>query len=120
MKKIGYIIMMVVLFAACGGQASKKESEKKDSIVTARDVAIKKKAEAEHLLDSLRPALETAIREEKELAEWVMAHAVELKDDDPEVLRLNRMRMHLDTLHRQVAVTEGQVRYLDKVMGSDK
>ena len=112
--------MMVVLFAACGGQASKKESEKNDSIVTARDVAMKKKAEAEHLLDSLRPALETAIREEKELAEWVMEHAVELKDDDPEVLRLNRMRMHLDTLHRQVAVTEGQVRYLDKVMGSDK
>ena len=113
MKKIVYIIM-VVLLAACGGQSSKTESEKKDSIVTARDVAMMKKAEAEQLLDSLRPALETAIQEEKELADWVIAHAVELKDDAPEVLRLNRIRMHLDTLHRQVAVTEGQVRYLKR------
>lgn len=118
MKKYVWI-MMVALLAACGGQTPKTETVKKDSIVTARDVAEEKKAEALHLIDSLRPVLETAKQEEAELAAWVIEHAVELKDDAPEVVRLNRMRMHLDSLQKQFAVAEGQVRYLERVMGKN-
>ena len=112
---------MVVLLAACSGQTpNNKESVKKDSVVTARDVALEKKAVAEKLKDSLTAVIEEAAAEEAELAEWVMAHAVELKDDAPEVMRLNRMRMHLDSLRKQLGLADGQVRYLERVMGSEK
>ena len=118
MKKY-ILVMMVAMLAACGGQTPKTEAVKKDSIVTARDVAEEKKAEALHLIDSLRPVLEAAKQEEADLAAWVIEHAVELKDDAPEVQRLNRMRMHLDSLQKQFAVAEGQVRYLERVMGEN-
>ena len=119
MKKI-IALCMVALLVACGGQTPKSEGEKKDSIVSARDVAEEKKAEAMHLVDSLKPVLEAAQREEAELTAWVMEHAVELKDDAPEVLRLNRMRMHLDSLQKQFAVAQGQIRYLERVMEGKK
>ena len=86
MKKI-VAICMVTLLVACGGQTPKTEGVKKDSIVSARDVANEKKAEAMRLVDSLQPVLDAAKQEEAELAAWVIEHAVELKDDAPEVLR---------------------------------
>ena len=119
MKKI-VAICMVTLLVACGGQTPKTEGVKKDSIVSARDVANEKKAEAMRLVDSLQPVLDAAKQEEAELAAWVIEHAVELKDDAPEVLRLNRMRMHLDSLQKQFAVAQGQIRYLERVMGEEK
>ena len=111
------MICLVLLMAACSGQAPKKDGlVKKDSIVTARDVAEAKLEKAQLLKDSLDMALQKATQEEAAHAAWIMENATKLTDDAPEVQQLNRMRLHLDTLKKQCGLVDGQIRYLKRVM----
>ena len=111
------MICLVLLMAACSGQAPKKDGlVKKDSIVTARDVAEAKLEKAQLLKDSLDMALQKATQEEAAHAAWIMENATKLADDAPEVQQLNRMRLHLDTLKKQCGLVDGQIRYLKRVM----
>jgi len=110
------LIFMVLLMTACSGQAPKTETVNKDSIVTARDVAKEKLEKAQLLKDSLETVLQKATEEEAAHAAWVMENATKLAANAPEVERLNRMRMHLDTLKKQYGLVDGQIRYLKRVM----
>lgn len=106
--------MMVLLTAACSGQAPKTEQEEKAPITTARDVALEKLEWAEGVKDSLENELQIVINEEAEAAAFVMENATKLADDAPEVLLLNQIRMHLDSLKKQLGLVDGQVRFLKR------
>ena len=113
MKQI-VIIGMVLLMAACGGQAPKTETQQKDSIVTARDVAEQKLEQAVMLADSLTQAYEQLAKEEAEQAAYVIENATKLAEDAPEVVRLNEIRLQLADLQSRKTAAEGQVKYLKR------
>lgn len=112
------MISMVLMMAACSGQAPKTETQKKDSIVTARDVAEQKLAEVQKVRDSLETVLQTITAQEAEKAAYVIEHATKLSNDAPEVLELNSIRMQLDSVKKQFGVADGQVKYLKKKLES--
>lgn len=111
MKQI-VIIGMVLLMAACSGQAPKTETQQKDSIVTARDVAEQKLEQAVTLADSLTQAYEQLVKEEAEQAAYVIEK--KLAEDAPEVVRLNEIRLQLADLQSRKTAAEGQVKYLKR------
>ena len=113
MKQI-VLIGLVLLLAACGGQAPKTETAKKDSLVTARDVAEQKLKEAEQLRDSLEGVLQALTQQEAEQAAYVLENATKLDENGPEVEQLNQLRLQLTDLQSRKTAADGQVKFLKK------
>ena len=100
-----YIIIMCSCAALLSGCSSglKQENEALKEEIAQRREALDTNQQQEiaalrqqlAVTDSL---LTVAKREHDEQHEWVMAHATELADHSPEVLRLNRLRARLDSL----------------------
>ncbi|MBQ3630220.1 MAG: hypothetical protein II949_03180 [Prevotella sp.] len=116
MRHITAILLVVAaLAAACTGGSRRAEIE-------ARKAALKHKQDSTLLasqqeLAQVDSLLEVAKAEHDALHQWVMKNATRLNDQSPEVVRLNRLRAHRDSLQVQWETLGAKIKYIRKVKG---
>ena len=114
MKQAKTILLVVAaMLAACTGGSRRAEIE-------ARKAALKHKQDSTLLATQQELALvdslwQAAKAEHDALHQWVMDNASRLNDQSPEVLRLNRLRAHRDSLQVQWETLGAKIKYIRRV-----
>ena len=107
------IILLAVVAAVCAGCTD----HSRRSEIEARRTALHHKqdsalAEAQQRLAVVDSMLEAARRAHDAQHEWVMAHATELNEHSPEVLLLNQLRAHRDSLEAEWQTLGAKIKYI--------
>lgn len=111
------LLVVAALAAACTGGSRRAEIE-------ARKAALKHKQDSTLLasqqeLAQVDSLLEVAKAEHDALHQWVMKNATRLNDQSPEVVRLNRLRAHRDSLQVQWETLGAKIKYIRRVSQSE-
>lgn len=117
MRKILLMMMCAALIAGCG-QGKKNNDDLQDEIDERREALAERQskelAETESELEAVDTLLERAKREHDEMHAWVMAHHAQMTDRSPEVLRLNSLRAHRDSLQERFNALCYKIKYIKK------
>lgn len=109
-KTIIVAIAALTLLTACKNHSRRDEIEaRRAALIHKQDSAL---AEAQQQLALVDSMLEAVKREHDAQHQWVMVHATELNDRSPEVLRLNALRAHRDSLQAQWQTLGTKIRYI--------
>ena len=103
---------LAVLSVGCADKSRRAEIEqRKAALVHKQDSAL---AEAQQRLAEVDSVLEATNAAHDRQHEWVMAHSTQLKDNSPEVLELNRLRQHRDSLQTEWETLGAKIKYIRK------
>lgn len=117
MKRKAVLIYATCLFAisvsmSCADKSRRAEIEqRKEALVHKQDSAL---AEAQQRLALVDSMLEATKVEHDQQHEWVMANSTKLKDNSPEVLRLNQLRARRDSLQVEWETLGAKIKYIRK------
>lgn len=117
MKRKAVLIYAISLFAisvsmSCADKSRRAEIEqRKEALVHKQDSAL---AEAQQRLALVDSMLEATKVEHDQQHEWVMANSTKLKDNSPEVLRLNQLRARRDSLQVEWETLGAKIKYIRK------
>lgn len=104
-------LAVALLLTACGHSRRAEIEARKAALKQKQDSALTASQERLALVDSL---LEAAKLEHDRQHEWVMAHGAMLSERSPEVLRLNQLRAHRDSLQVEWETLGAKIRYIRK------
>ncbi len=100
----------MAVIAACGNHSRRDEIEaRRAALVHKQDSAL---AEAQQRLAEVDSALQVAKQEHDTQHKWVMEHATELNDQSAEVLRLNQLRAHRDSLEAEWQTLGAKIKFI--------
>lgn len=119
MKKVYFIgfLLVATLLAGCADKSRRAEiDQRKAALVAKQDSAL---AEAQQRLAVVDSMLEQSKVAYEKQHEWVMAHSTKLKDDSPEVLELNRLRSHRDSLQVEWQTLGAKIKYIRRVKSEE-
>lgn len=106
------ILLAGTLFASCADKSRRAEiDQRKAALVQKQDSAL---AEAQQRLALVDSMLQTAKREHDRQHEFVMSNGARLNDQSPEVLELNRLRQHRDSLQVEWETLGAKIKYIRK------
>lgn len=117
MKRKAVLLYATCLFAisvtmSCADKSRRAEIEqRKEALVHKQDSAL---AEAQQRLALVDSMLEVAKAEHDKQHEWVMSNSTKLKENSPEVLRLNQLRAHRDSLQVEWETLGAKIKYIRK------
>ncbi len=113
MKRTIPLLMLstVLLLSACSHSRRAEIDARKAALKQKQDSALVASQERLAQVDSL---LEQAKQEHDRQHEWVMAHSTKLNDQSPEVLRLNQLRAHRDSLQVEWETLGAKIKYIRK------
>ncbi len=117
MKRTIWMVGAFAVFAmsicvSCSNRSRRAEIEqRKAALVHKQDSAL---AEAQQRLAVVDSLLEVAKAEHDRQHEWVMKHSTKLNDKSPEVLRLNQLRAHRDSLQVEWETLGAKIKYIRK------
>ncbi len=117
MKRKAVLLYATCLFAisvtmSCADKSRRAEIEqRKEALVHKQDSAL---AEAQQRLTLVDSMLEVAKAEHDKQHQWVMSNSTKLKDNSPEVLRLNQLRAHRDSLQVEWETLGAKIKYIRK------
>lgn len=110
MKQKILILAAVAVLTACGNHSRRDEIEaRRAALVHKQDSAL---AEAQQRLAVVDSALQVAKREHDAQHQWVMEHATQLSDQSAEVVRLNQLRAHRDSLEAEWQTLGAKIKYI--------
>lgn len=113
MKKTFVLLLTMILLAACGNHSRRAEIEARKAALKEKQTTELRQAQQDlALVDSL---LAIAKAEHEQLHQWVMDHATQLNNQSPEVLRLNQLRAHRDSLQVQWETLGARIKYIRRV-----
>ncbi len=119
MKNPHFIAVLVaaMLFAGCADKSRRAEIEqRKAALVAKQDSALAEAQQQLAIVDSTLEAAKVAYDKQHEL---VMSNSTKYKDNSPEVLELNRLRSHRDSLQVEWETLGAKIRYIRKVSKKD-
>jgi hypothetical protein len=117
MKRKAVLLYAISLIAisvsmSCADKSRKTEIEqRKEALIHKQDSAL---AEAQQRLALVDSMLEATKAEHDQQHEWVMANSTKLKDNSPEVLRLNQLRARRDSLQVEWETLGAKIKYIRK------
>ena len=117
MKRKAVLLYATCLFAisvtmSCADKSRRAEIEqRKEALVHKQDSAL---AEAQQRLALVDSMLEVAKAEHDKQHQWVMSNSTKLKENSPEVLRLNQLRAHRDSLQVEWETLGAKIKYIRK------
>lgn len=103
---------VVSLFSACADKSRRAE-------IDARKAALKQKqdsslVDAQQRLAVVDSLLEVAKAEHDSLHAWVMSNSTKLKEQSPEVVKLNELRTRRDSLQVEWETLGAKIKYIRK------
>jgi len=113
MKKTSLFIIATaaLMLTACGNSRRAEIEARKTALKQKQDSALTASQERLAQVDSL---LEQVKAEHDRQHEWVMSHSTQLNDQSPEVLRLNQLRAHRDSLQAEWETLGAKIKYIRK------
>lgn len=107
------LMLVSALLSGCADNSRQKEIEQ-------RRQALKEKqetslAQAQQDLARVDSMLEAAKMRHDAQHKFVMEHVSQLKDDSPEVVELNRLRAHCDSLETEWKTLGAKIKYIRKM-----
>lgn len=113
MKKTSLFIIVTaaLMLTACGNSRRAEIEARKVALKQKQDSALTASQERLAQVDSL---LEQVKAEHDRQHEWVMSHSTQLNDQSPEVLRLNQLRAHRDSLQAEWETLGAKIKYIRK------
>jgi peptidoglycan hydrolase CwlO-like protein len=113
MKKTSLFIIATaaLMLTACGNSRRAEIEARKAALKQKQDSALTASQERLAQVDSL---LEQVKAEHDRQHEWVMSHSSQLNDQSPEVLRLNQLRAHRDSLQAEWETLGAKIKYIRK------
>lgn len=113
MKKTSLFIIATaaLMLTACGNSRRAEIEARKATLKQKQDSALTASQERLAQVDSL---LEQVKAEHDRQHEWVMSHSTQLNDQSPEVLRLNQLRAHRDSLQAEWETLGAKIKYIRK------
>ena len=117
MKRLDYLLIAFLLIAvsvltSCADRSRRSEIDaRKAALEHKQDSTLAATQERLAVVDSL---LEAVKKEHDLQHELVMANSTKLKDDSPEVIKLNRLRAHRDSLQAEWQTLGATIRYIKK------
>jgi len=116
LRQLSLLIVSAALFSACGSGSRRDEIEaRKQALIEHQQTEL---ARAQEELATVDSVLQEVSAEHDSLHQWVMEHATKLKDDAPEVVRLNRLRSQRDSLQAQWQTLGAKIRYIKQKTGN--
>ena len=115
MKSSFFVILALVgiTLTGCADKSRRAEIEQRKAVlISKQDSAL---AEAQQRLGVVDSLLEVAKREHDRQYELVMRGSTKYNERSPEVLRLNRLRQHRDSLQVEWETLGAKIRYIKKV-----
>jgi len=97
------------LITSCGNSRREEIEARKKALIEHQQTELQRAQEELAIIDSM---LQAVGNEHDQLHQWVMEHATKLNDDAPEVIRLNRLRSHRDSLQVQWQTLGAKIRYI--------
>lgn len=111
------LFLVVAVAMGCTDKSRRAEIEqRKEALVQKQDSAL---AEAQQRLAWVDSALEATKAEHDRQHEWVMANSTKLKDNSPEVLKLNQLRAHRDSLQAEWETLGAKIKYIRKLKNKE-
>lgn len=111
------LFLVVVVAMGCTDKSRRAEIEqRKAALVQKQDSAL---AEAQQRLALVDSMLEATKAEHDRQHEWVMANSTKLKDNSPEVLKLNQLRAHRDSLQAEWETLGAKIKYIRKLKNKE-
>lgn len=115
--KTAILLIVVCITVGCTDKSRRAEIEqRKAALVQKQDSAL---AEAQQRLALVDSALEATKAEHDRQHEWVMANSTKLKDNSPEVLKLNQLRAHRDSLQAEWETLGAKIKYIRKLKNKE-
>ena len=113
MKKTSLFIIATaaLMLTACGNSRRAEIEARKAALKQKQDSALTASQERLAQGDSL---LEQVKTEHDRQHEWVMSHSTQLNGQSPEVLRLNQLRAHRDSLQAEWETLGAKIKYIRK------
>ena len=113
MKKTSLFIIATaaLMLTACGNSRRAEIEARKAALKQKQDSALTASQERLAQVDSL---LEQVKAEHDRQHEWVMSHSTQINDQSPEVLRLNQLRAHRDSLQAEWETLGAKIKYIRK------
>lgn len=113
MKKTSLFIIATaaLMLTACGNSRRAEIEARKAALKQKQDSALTASQERLAQVDSL---LEQVKAEHDRQHEWVMSHSTQLNDQSLEVLRLNQLRAHRDSLQAEWETLGAKIKYIRK------
>lgn len=110
--QLSVLFLTLSLFSACADKSRRAE-------IDARKAALKQKQDssltaAQQQLALVDSMLEVARAEHDSLHAWVMSHSTKLKEQSPEVVRLNELRTRRDSLQVEWETLGAKIKYIRK------
>ncbi len=111
------LFLVVAVAMGCTDKSRRAEIEqRKAALVQKQDSAL---AEAQQRLALVDSMLEATKAEHDRQHEWVMANSTKLKDNSPEVLKLNQLRAHRDSLQAEWETLGAKIKYIRKLKNKE-
>ncbi len=119
MKKTSLFIIATValMLTACGNSRRAEIEARKAALKHKQDSTL---AATQQRLAEVDSLLELAKAEHDRQHEWVMTHSTKLNEQSPEVLKLNRLRQHRDSLQVEWETLGATIKYINKVKSEEK
>ena len=116
-RKILTLLLGLLMLAACADRSRRAEIEERQEDLEKHQKRELRKAQRQ--LAEVDSMLEIARFEHDTLHAWVMSHTTSLTDSSEEVLRLNHLRAHRDSLEVQWNTLGAKIKYIKKKMEED-
>jgi len=115
MKKLHFIgfLLAAALFMGCADKSRRAEIEQRKAALEAKqDSALQEARQRLAVVDSMLEQNKAAYDQQYKL---VMANSMKYKDNSPEVLELNRLRSHRDSLQVEWETLGAKIKYIQKL-----
>ena len=110
LQRLSLLLLSATMLVACGSNSRRDEIQaRKQALVEHQQ---KELAKAQKELAAVDSALQAVNAEHDKQHQWVMENATRLKDDAPEVVRLNELRSQRDSLQAQWQTLGAKIRYI--------
>ena len=109
---VALLLAAMSVLTSCADKSRRSEIEqRKAALIHKQDSTLAATQERLAVVDSM---LEATKAEHDRQHEWVMSHSTELNNQSPEVLRLNQLRAHRDSLQAEWETLGATIRYIKK------
>lgn len=113
---IAFILITAGVCLSCSKSRRAEIEQRKAALVHKQDSAL---AEAQQRLAVVDSLLEVAKAEHDRQHDYVMSNSTKFNDQSPEVLQLNQLRAHRDSLQVEWQTLGAKIKYIRKVKSGE-